>query len=88
MAELVNFRAALPRIGFNDATNQEIIDNGIDSISSLLLVTEQKITELTKHIGRWTNKANPPAAGPGENVFTIPFLSLRKLVAMRKWTLV
>ena len=88
MAELVNFRAALTRIGFNDATKQEIIDNGFDSISSLLLVSEQEITELAKHIGRWTEKTNPPAPGPGGNVVTIPFLSLRKLVAMRKWALV
>ena len=88
MAELVNFRAALTRIGFNDATKQEIIDNGFDCISSLLLVSEQEITELAKHIGRWTEKTNPPVAGPGGNVVNIPFLSLRKLVTMRKWALV
>ena len=88
MTELVNFRAALTRIGFNDATKKEIVDNGFDSISSLLLVSESEITELARHIGRWTDKSTPPTAGPGGNVVTIPFLSLRKLVAMRKWALV
>ena len=87
MAELVNFKSALDRIGFNDVTRQEIIDNGFDSISSLLLVSETEITDLAKHIGRWTERPDP-AAQRGGNIVTIPFLSLRKLVAMRKWALV
>ena len=51
-------------------------------------MSEKEITKLAKQIGRWTDQRNPPAAGPGGNVVTIPFLSLRKLVAMRKWALV
>ena len=88
MVELVNFRNTLRRIGFNDVTSQEIIDNGFDSISSLFLVTENAITDLFKHIGRWTENPNPTVVRSSGNVVNIPFLSLWKLVAMRKWALV
>ena len=88
MAELVNFRAALARIGFNDVTRQEIIDNEFDSISSLLLVSEDEITDLAKHIGRGSEKPAPSVGRARDNVVNIPFLSLRKLVAMRKYALV
>ena len=56
MAELVNVKNALVRIGFNDVTRQDIIDNGFDFLSSLLLVSETEITELAKHVGRWTER--------------------------------
>ena len=88
MVELVNVRATLARIGFNDVTRQEIIDNGFDSISSLLLVSEDEITDLAKYIGRWSEKPDPSAARTRDNVVNIIFLSLRKLVPMRKWDLV
>ena len=68
MAELVNFRAALTRIGFNDATKQEIVDNGFDSISSLLLVTEQEITELPSTLVDGPTSQTLPLLDPVETL--------------------
>ena len=84
-----DFRTALGRIGFNAPSNQEIIANGFDSISSLATMTDTDITELIKHIGRW--KGAPPPAVAGQLaplVINILFTSVKKLRTMRMWFIV
>ena len=71
------FRTALGRIGFNEPTAQEIINNGFDDISSLATVTEDDISDLVKHIGRWKEAAPPVVAGdPVQPTVNLPFVSV------------
>ena len=82
------FRTALGRIGFNPVTRQEIIDNGFTSISSLSAVSDDDIGALVKHIGRWKGPSAPVQEGqPPPEVVNLPFISVKKLHAMRKWVL-
>ena len=74
------FRTALQRIGFNIPTSQKIVDEGFATIAALAEVSDDDIEALTNHIGRW--RTDPPE---GELPIALPFLSVRKMRAMRLW---
>ena len=76
------------RIGFNLVTRQEIIDNGFTTITSLSGVSDDDIGELVKHIGRWKGSPDPVLAGHAPPpIINIPFISVKKLHAMRMWVI-
>ena len=84
------FRAALGRIGFNLATRQEIINNGFVNIASLATVTDEDISDLVKHIGTWKVIPVPAPLVPGvvaPPTVNLPFISVKKLRAMRMWVI-
>ena len=82
------FRRALGRVGFNAPTCQEIIDNGFINISTLSTVTDDELTELVKHIGRWRGAPAPAVVGqPVPLQVTLPYMSVKKLRAMRTWVI-
>jgi hypothetical protein len=74
------FGAALGRIGINPATRAAISDNGFATILDLATVQEEDLDRLPKHLEAWRN----PAA-PANQQVRIPFVSLKKLKAMRYW---
>jgi hypothetical protein len=76
------FRAALQRIGFNARTHAAINKNGFETILDLATVQEDDLDHLPKHLEAWRD----PEAGPNNQV-RIPFVSLKKLKAMRYWVL-
>jgi hypothetical protein len=76
------FRTALTRIGFNAATRAAIVENGFETILDLATVQDEDLDKLPKHLEAWRD----PAAAPNLQV-RIPFLSLKKLKAMRYWVL-
>ena len=76
------FRTALQRIGFNAPTRTAIFENGFETILDLANVQEDDLDRLPKHLEAWRN----PAAAPNQQV-RIPFVSLKKLKAMRYWVL-
>jgi hypothetical protein len=69
--------AALGRIGINPATRAAISDNGFVTILDLVMVQEEDLDRLPKHLETWWN----PAAAVNQQVH-IPFVSLKKLEAM------
>ena len=84
------FRAALGRIGFNLPTRQEIINNGFVNISSLATVTDDDISDLVKHIGTWKVIPVPAPVVAGvapPATVNLPFISVKKLRAMRMWVI-
>jgi hypothetical protein len=76
------FRNALARIGFNVATRTAIAENGFETILDLATVQEEDLDKLPKHLEAWRD----PAAAPNLQV-RVPFVSLKKLKAMRYWVL-
>jgi hypothetical protein len=80
MAAANTFNAALGRIGINPATRAAIRDNGFDTILDLATVQEDDLNQLPKHIMLWRD----PAVDANHQV-RIPFVSLKKLKAMRYW---
>jgi hypothetical protein len=76
------FRNALGRIGFNVATRNAINENGFETILDLATVQEEDLDRLPKHLEAW----RIPEAGANQQV-RIPFVSLKKLKAMRYWVL-
>jgi len=76
------FRNALGRIGFNVATRNAINENGFETILDLATVQEQDLDRLPKHLESW----RIPDAAANQQV-RIPFVSLKKLKAMRYWVL-
>lgn len=82
IAHGVAFRAALGRIGFNDATQIAIVENGFATITDLATTDEKSLNYLGKHLLSWANN-NVPAA----DQVRVPFLALQKLKAMRYWVL-
>jgi len=49
----VAFRAALERIGFNDATINAINENGFETILDLITVEDEDLDRLPKHLESW-----------------------------------
>jgi hypothetical protein len=76
------FRSALQRIGINAPTRAAINENGFETIIDLSTVQEDDLDRLPKHLEAWRD----PTAGPNNQV-RIPFISLKKLKAMRYWVL-
>ena len=76
------FRNALGRIGFNAAMRNAINENGFETILDLATVQEQDLDRLPKHLESW----RIPDAAANQQV-RIPFVSLKKLKAMRYWVL-
>jgi hypothetical protein len=76
------FRSALQRIGINAPTRAAINENGFETIMDLATVQEDDLDRLPKHLEAWKD----PTAGPNNQV-RIPFVSLKKLKAMRYWVL-
>ena len=76
------FRSALQRIGINAPTRTAINENGFKMIMDLATVQEDDLNHLPKHLASWRD----PAAAPNNQV-RIPFVSLKKLKAMRYWVL-
>ena len=74
------FRSALQRIGINAPTRAAINENGFLTIEDLATVQEADLDRLPKHLEAWRN---PGAAAA--NQVRIPFVSLKKLKAMRYW---
>lgn len=82
VAHAVAFRAALARIGFNDPTQLALNQNGFETLADLLTVHESDLDKLPKHLDAWRDTN----AAPQDQV-RIPFVSLKKLKAMRYWAL-
>ena len=82
IAEGVAFRAALGRIGFNDATQTALVENGFATIIDLATTDEMSLNHLNKHLAAWRD-----AAAPAADQVRMPFLALQKLKAMRYWVL-
>ena len=82
VAHAVAFRAALARIGFNDPTQLALNQNGFETLADLLTVHESDLDKLPKHLDAWRDGN----AAPQDQV-RIPFVSLKKLKAMRYWAL-
>ena len=82
VAPAVAFRAALQRIGFNVATQNAINENGFDTIVDLVSVSEADLDRLPKHLESWRD----PDLDPEDQV-RVPFVSLKRLKAMRYWVL-
>jgi hypothetical protein len=59
-----------------------INENGFETILDLATVQDEDLDKLPKHLEAWRD----PAAGPNNQV-RIPFVSLKKLKAMRFWVL-
>lgn len=78
----VAFRAALQRIGFNAATQDAINENGFLTILDLTTVEEDDLDRLPKHLESWRDADEAP-----EDQVRVPFVSLKRLKAMRYWVL-
>ncbi|MGH7974684.1 MAG: hypothetical protein ACREBR_04100 [bacterium] len=50
MAAIQAFRAALGRVGFDDATQVAIVDQGITTMDDLLLVGKDQVKQICKMI--------------------------------------
>jgi hypothetical protein len=81
MNELNPFRDALMRLGFNQHTSDEILNQGIDSMDVLSKVMDTDIEDLAKGVLE-ARKAlrNRPA-----HVISFPFIAMRRFKAMRFW---
>jgi hypothetical protein len=83
IAHTVAFCAALTCcIGFNDPTQVALNQNGFNTILDLSTVHESDLDRLPKHLDEWHDSN----AAPQDQV-RIPFVSLKKLKAMRYWAL-
>jgi hypothetical protein len=69
------FGAALGRIGINLATRAAISNNGFTTILNLVMVQEEDLDRLPKHLEAWRN----PAVAVNQQV-RIPFVSLKLCV--------
>ncbi|MGH7974599.1 MAG: hypothetical protein ACREBR_03670 [bacterium] len=72
MAAIQAFRAALGRVGFDDATQVAIVDQGITTMDDLLLVGKDQVKQICKMI---RDKDN----------IVITFMQHQMLDAMRYW---
>ena len=81
-AHAIAFRAALDRIGFNQQTQLALNQNGFETIMDLTTVHESDLDKLPKHLDAWRDSDAAP-----EDQVRIPFVSLKKLKAMRYWVL-
>jgi hypothetical protein len=82
VAHAVAFRTALGRIGFNANTQLALEQNGFSTIMDLTTVHESDLDQLPKHLGAWRDADLAP-----EDQVRVPFVSLKKLKAMRYWVL-
>jgi hypothetical protein len=82
VAPAVAFHAALQWIGFNVATQNAINENGFDTIVDLVSVSEEDLDRLPKHLKSWRD----PDLDLEDQV-RVPFVSLKRLKAMRYWVL-
>ena len=74
------FGTALGRIGINPVMRAAISDNSFATILDLAMVQDEDLDRLPKHLEAWRN----PVAAANQQV-RIPFVSLKKLKAMRYW---
>jgi hypothetical protein len=79
---VVAFRAALQQIGFNATTQNAINENSFDTIVDLVSVSKKDPDRLPKHLESW----HDADLGPEDQV-CVPFMSLKRLKAMRYWVL-
>lgn len=81
MADAVTFRAALERCGIAQGQARDsIVDQGYSNMQEFSALSEDDITYFVKAV----NKLPAPAGGERPS---IPFASIKKLKAMRKWTI-
>ena len=74
-SEAEDFALALTYLGFNRATAEVIVDQGFTSPATLLTVTEDSLSDMTRQVAR----NNPPK---GVN---FPFVSVNLLKGFRHW---
>ena len=74
MAANIAMKASLVRCGFNDKTSAFIIEQGFNSPSDFLLVTESDLNSMIKTAARY----------PPDDV-AFPFLAIKKLISYRFW---
>ena len=87
MANIVVFSATLTRLGFNDPTRNYLNAHGLTTIDDLLTLPVDEIEKLFKHMASQKPRDTVPGndeAAPAP-VIMVPFLSARKLKALRAW---
>ena len=72
---MATFEEIIFELGFNEATAEILLNQGLDSAASLVTLTETQIDDMIRHVSR----AYPPPQA------AFPFLSVQKLKAFRYW---
>jgi len=82
MAQVQAFTQALIRCGFNNDTAGVIIQEGMETIDSLLVVDDDDIDAMVKNIRETRRVLGAVAVGD----VTFPFVAVKRFKAMRNWT--
>lgn len=84
MADTATFRQALQRCGIEqDTARNVIVEQGYSDMTEFAQMSEADIQTFVKEV----NKMPPVTVGNAEVKPSIPFASIKKLRAMRKWTI-